>query len=180
MRRIPVIARRPVAGALPLLVLVLLCSLAVPAQAQWKWRDRDGQVNASDRPPPKDIPDKDILGRPVADLRRLAPAAAAAPTAPAALVPGSAASAAGPLDRELLARKRAAEQEQAAKAKADEERVAAQRAENCRNARGQLAALEGGQRIARTNDKGEREVLDDAGRADELRRTRAVIASDCR
>jgi hypothetical protein len=174
MRRTPVVARRPGARTLPLLVLALLCGLAVPAQAQWKWRDKDGQVNASDRPPPKDIPDKDILGRPVPDVRRLAPAA------PAALVPAAPASAPGPLERELLVRKRAAEQEQAAKTKAEEERVSALRTENCRSARGQLAALEGGQRIARMNDKGEREVLDDAGRADELRRTRAAIASDCR
>ena len=30
------------------------------------------------------------------------------------------------------------------------------------------------------NDKGEREVLDDAGRAQETQRAREVIASDCR
>ena len=41
-------------------------------------------------------------------------------------------------------------------------------------------ALQGGQRIARINDKGEREVLDDRGRADEMRQARDVIASDCR
>ena len=63
--------------------------------------------------------------------------------------------------------------------KADEERLAAQRADNCRRARGHLAALESGQRIARTNERGEREVLDDKGRADEMRQARAVIASDC-
>jgi hypothetical protein len=55
-----------------------------------------------------------------------------------------------------------------------------QRAENCRNARAHLAALDTGQRIARFNDKGEREVLDDKQRADETRRAREVIASECR
>jgi hypothetical protein len=34
--------------------------------------------------------------------------------------------------------------------------------------------------MARVNDKGEREVLDDKARADEMRRARDVIASDCR
>lgn len=77
-------------------------------------------------------------------------------------------------------RKRAAEQEQSAKAKAEEDRVSVQRAENCRAARGHLIALESGQRIARTNDKGEREVLDDKGRSDEQRRAREVVSSDCR
>jgi len=58
--------------------------------------------------------------------------------------------------------------------------VAAQRRENCGRARAHLASLESGHRIARTNEKGEREILDDRGRADEMRRTREVIASDCR
>jgi hypothetical protein len=34
--------------------------------------------------------------------------------------------------------------------------------------------------MARVNDKGEREVLDDRGRADESRLARQVVASDCR
>jgi hypothetical protein len=84
------------------------------------------------------------------------------------------------LERETESRKRQADQEQAAKARAEEEKVATQRAENCRRARGHLAALESGQRIARTNDKGEREILDDRGRADEMRQAREVITSDCK
>jgi len=160
-------------GVLAALVLALAAPLA---HAQWKWRDKTGQINASDRPPPLDIPEKDILSRPtpVPEFRRVFPVA-----------PASAASAAEPLrqpagDRELEARRRAAEQEQSAKAKADEERLAAQRAENCRRARSHLSAMESGQRIARVNEKGEREVLDDRGRADEMRQAREVIASDCR
>jgi len=43
-----------------------------------------------------------------------------------------------------------------------------------------MVALEGGQRMARINDKGERENLDDNARADEMRRAREVIASECR
>ena len=84
------------------------------------------------------------------------------------------------LEREVQARKRQAEQEEAAKNKAEEERIASIKAQNCRNARNQIAALESGQRIARVNDKGEREVLDDKGRADEMRRAREVATSDCR
>lgn len=160
------------------LTALLVLALPLPAQAQWAWRDKTGQVNASDRPPPRDIPDKDIISRPQADNRRtIAPA----PSATAAS--GVAAAASAPvtaLEREVQARKRAAEQEQAAKAKTEEERASVQRAENCRAARGHLAALDSGQRIARTNDKGEREVLDDKGRADEQRRAREVIGTDCR
>ena len=172
------------AFALPLALAMMLMALSPAADAQWRWRDKSGQVNASDRPPPRDVPDKDILSRPAADARRTAAAAAQA-AAPASSAEGTAAptAASAPptaLEREVQARKRSAEQEQAAKAKAEEERLSTQRAENCRAARGHLVALDSGQRISRTNDKGEREVLDDKGRADEQRRAREVVASDCR
>jgi hypothetical protein len=76
---------------------------------------------------------------------------------------------------------KAAEQEEGAKAKAEEQRIAASGPKTAARARSHLPTLESGQRIARTNDKGEREVLDDKGRADEPRRAREVIAnSDCR
>ena len=170
--------RRPVPWHRSSWVLwMLMLALAAPlAHAQWKWRDQTGQINASDRPPPRDIPEKDILARPAPEARRAstpAPAASAASAAvPAARPPAG--------DPQLEARRRAAEQEQAAKAKAEDERNKQQRAENCRRARGHLAALETGQRIARINEKGEREVLDDRGIAEETRQARSVIASDCR
>ena len=160
------------------LMLMLMVALAAPAaHAQWKWRDKTGQINASDRPPPLDVPAKDILVRPAPEIRRVFPETAV-PAASAAS--GATAATRAPAgDAQLEARRRAAEQEQASKAKVEEERVKAQRADNCRRARGHLAALEGGQRIARVNEKGEREVLDDRGRAEEVRQARGVIASDC-
>ena len=162
---------------LRLAMVVLVCCLALPVQAQWKWRDKDGRVTASDLPPSRDVPDKDIIQRPP-DVRR-APARPD-PAASAASALGQAAAPKGPLEREVEGRKLAAEQQQAAKAKADEDKLRAQRAENCRRAKSHLAALDSGQRIARVNDKGEREVIDDRARADEQRQAREVIASDCR
>ncbi|MBC7941184.1 MAG: DUF4124 domain-containing protein [Chitinophagaceae bacterium] len=172
--------RKSTSALLPRLAAVAcVLALCAPAQAQWKWRDKDGQITASDRPPPREVPEKDILGRPN-EQRRAAPAAAAPASDVASASPTAAKPPPTPLDRELEARKRSAEQEQAAKAKADEEKLAQQRAENCRRARGQQAALDSGQRMARVNDKGEREILDDKARAEESRRAREVIASDCR
>lgn len=169
------------------LVALAAATLATPAEAQWRWRDANGRVTASDRPPPKEVPEKDILSRPsTAQQRRPAVAAADAASAPAAAASGApaqgvlAASAPGGLQAEVEARRKRTEQEQAARAKAEEEKLAAQRAENCRRARAHAAALESGQRMARVNERGEREVLDDRARADELRSARAVIASDCR
>jgi Domain of unknown function (DUF4124) len=152
-----------------------LVAFSTTSHAQWKWRDKDGKITVSDRPPPKDVADKDILTRPQAARRAALPASAPASAAAAGAEAGK-----SQLEKEVEARRKAAEQEQAAKAKAEETKVAAQRAENCQRARSHLAALEGGQRIARLNDKGEREVLDDKGRNEELRQARELIASDCR
>lgn len=170
--------QRP-AGTLALAALLALWAYADPVAAQWKWRDAAGQITVSDRPPPRDIPEKDILARPETNLRR--PAAAAAPASAAlAAASGGATAPRTPLDAEVEARRRAAEQDAAAKTKADEQRLAHQRAENCRRARAHLSALESGQRLARVNDKGEREVMDDKTRADEMRAAREVVSSDCR
>jgi len=174
------VGKRPL--ALSILASCLFLS-ALPAQAQWKWRDKDGSITVSDRPPPKGIADKDILTRPPSTRRISLPtsaSAAATGTGTAATESAKPDTPRNALEREVEARKRAAEQEQAAKTKAEETRLATQKAENCQRARGQQAALESGQRIARINEKGERQVLDDKGRADETRQAREVIASDCK
>lgn len=154
----------------------------LPAHAQWKWKDSKGQTHISDLPPPRDIPDKDVLQRP-SEIARKTPvpsgtaASDAAPAAPAA----SAVAATKPrVDPEIEARRARIEQEQKAKAKAEEDRLAAQRAENCARAKQQLAGVESGMRLARVNDKGEREILDDKARAEEAQRARQAIASECR
>jgi hypothetical protein len=43
-----------------------------------------------------------------------------------------------------------------------------------------LRSLDSGMRLARVNDRGEREILDDKQRAEETQRARSVVASDCR
>lgn len=170
---------------------IALALAAMPASAQWKWRDRSGQINVSDMPPPRDIPERDILERPAPPGARPAPAAVPASAAPgSAAAEGSAQADGAPpagaaadtprVDPELEARRRAAEQEQAKRQQAADAQLAAQRAENCKAARGHLAAMESGQRLVRFNEKGEREFLDDRQRAAEMQRARDVIASDCR
>ena len=84
------------------------------------------------------------------------------------------------IDPELEARKRRADEEQAAQKKAEEARQASQRIENCNRAREALRQLESGMRIARVNDKGEREFLDDQARSAETTRARQAAASECR
>ena len=154
------------------LLLALGAVLSLPVAAQWKWRDKGGQMQYSDLPPPAGTPDTDILQRPAPVAPR---AAASAPTAASAplLVPKSG-------DPELDAKRKKAEQDEAARKKAEDERIAIAKVDNCSRARLQLKALDDGQRISRINAKGEREYLDDKGRAEEAQRARTVIAADCK
>jgi hypothetical protein len=103
--------------------------------------------------------------------------------APQLAAASAAASAAGPrntADAELEAKRKKAEADTAAKTKADQEKNAALRADNCTRAKAQMTTLDSGIRLAQTNPKtGEREFLDDKQRADEARRTREVIAESC-
>ncbi|HZT55902.1 MAG TPA: DUF4124 domain-containing protein [Burkholderiaceae bacterium] len=150
-------------------------TLALPASAQWKWRDKTGQTQYSDLPPPHNVADSDILQRPNANSRRAAAAASAASAASAAPPPAARAS-----EPELEAKRKKAEQEAADKKKAEEAKLAATRADNCVRAKDYLRTIDSGQRIARVNAKGEREILDDATRAAEAKRARDVMASDCK
>jgi Domain of unknown function (DUF4124) len=159
------------------LLLVLLAPLA---QAQWKWKDAAGQVHASDLPPPRGIPDKDVLARPEVNVVRRPPPPVAAASAASAPATGVVADARSRVEPELEAKRKKAEAEQAERARIEEDRQAAVRAENCQRAKSNLAALESGQRIARPNEKGEREMLDDRARAEEITRSRQQIAADCR
>lgn len=153
---------------------LLGAAAALPAAAQWKWRDKGGQIQYSDLPPPAGVSDGDILQRPGSAQRRMAAAQAAASAASGA--------ASGPrlVDPELEAKRRQGEQEKDAKLKAEQDKIAAARADNCTRAKSYMRTLDDGMRISRVNDKGEREILDDKARAEEARRTREVIASDCK
>ena len=161
-------------------VLVLASS---PAEAQWKWKDKGGRIQYSDLPPPAGTSDEDILSRPTATRRATTVAAApvAASAASAASAP-SLASARPPAqkpDPEFEAKLKKGEAEAAAKKKADEDRVAAAKTENCNRAREQLRTFDSGVRVFRVNAKGEREYMDDKQRADETKHARDVVASNC-
>lgn len=169
------------------LILALAgASFAVTAFAQWQWIDKDGRKVFSDRSPPADIKEKDILKRPGGT--RIAATVAPAAAAEAAVSPAAAASAAGKAgapklsgkDAQLEARKKQAEDEEAAKKKADEEKVAKAKAENCDRAKRGLLTFESGVRVSITNSKGEREFMDDNARAAETKRLRDITAADCK
>jgi Domain of unknown function (DUF4124) len=171
-------------AAAALLALAGLSCALPTAAAEWKWRDAAGRIVYSDRPPPANVPDRAILKSPKGLTAQPVPPSPVSPS----LVPGTAAAvpavaaASGPntVEPALEAKRRQEADAKAAQQKAEEAKVSAARADNCSRARGALKQLQDGMRIARTNDKGEREILDDKAREAEAARVRAIMASDCK
>ncbi|SEK30364.1 protein of unknown function [Roseateles sp. YR242] len=162
-----------ISKSLPLSLLcgLVLLSLAPVAQAQWKWRDADGRVQYSDRPPPGNVAEKDILGRPSASALR----AMNAPAKPAS-APASAAAPVAQSASDAAARQKAEKERKAA----DDKARAEMDAENCKQAQNQMRLLESGVRIAVKNDKGEREMVDDSARQTQMKQAQTVISVSCK
>jgi hypothetical protein len=84
------------------------------------------------------------------------------------------------MDKDIEAKKKQAADAEAAKRKAEEDRVAKVKAENCSRAKQAKSSFDSGVRISRTTASGEREILDDAARAVELKQIQGIIESECR
>jgi len=150
-------------------LIVLAASFLFAASAaaqQYKWVDKDGKVRYGDVPPPG-----------VNATRLKAPSSGYAPTpAPAAAAKKDDAKGLTP---EQAFRKR---QEDAAKAtdtQAKSEQDAAAKRENCTRAQEAVRVLESGQRVSRTDSKGERYFLEDAQVQQELARARQTAQQWC-
>ncbi len=148
------------------------------ATAQWKWRDASGRITASDTAPPMLVPERDILARP-SDQRRVDNVPKPAIATPAAAGP-VARLASTDTDPELEARRKRAAEQLKQQQRQEQASNDAARGDNCGRAKAHQAALADGLRMARTNAQGEREVLDDKARAEEMQRARSIIASDCK
>jgi hypothetical protein len=160
------------------ILLALACALPAISFAQWQWVDKDGRKVFSDQSPPVEVPEKNILRRPGA---RSTPVAAAEPVEAASQAkPAPGAPTLSGKDKQLQEKKKQAEAAEAQKRKALEDEVAKMRADNCVRAKRSKVAFDSGVRVSTTNDKGEREYLDDAARAAETKRLQGIIASDCK
>jgi Domain of unknown function (DUF4124) len=164
-----------------LTTLCLLLAMSA-AQAQWGWKE-GGRTIFSDQPPPQGIADKDIIRRPVNSRPATSPAAVPATESTASTTSTGTTTAAAPKlaskDPELEKRKNEAKTKEAAAKKAEEEKVAAAKKDNCERAKRAKASFDSGARIGTTNAKGEREIMGDAQRAEEGKRLQGIITSDC-
>ncbi|HTT12691.1 MAG TPA: DUF4124 domain-containing protein [Burkholderiaceae bacterium] len=158
---------------------LLMGAYALPAVAQWAWRDEAGRTVYSDQPPPANIKGDQILRQPNAQTFGNAgnanPAADgkgdgkdAGKSAPKTLA-----------EREMEFRKRMQENADAEKKAAEDQARNDARAAECERMRGYMKALEEGQRIARTDAQGNREILDDEQRSTEIQRLRDTMSRGC-
>jgi hypothetical protein len=138
------------------------------AAAQYKWVDQNGRVQYGDTPPPgvKYQPLRSSPGplpQPEASDRK--------DNSPK-----------GPLtnaekDAEFRKRKQETEQDRQKQAKAQQE--AEDKRDNCARAKEYLRALESGQRVSRTDAKGEPYVMEDAQRSQESAKARQSVQQWC-
>ncbi len=163
--------------------LLGVCTLAA---AQWQWLDKDGRKVFSDRAPPVDILDRNILKRPGNRSPQPAPTAdteVASLTTPASGAGAPTKEAKGSkitgTDNELEAKRKQAADAEAANKKAEDEKVAKAKIENCASAKQAKATLDSGVRIGRVNTAGEREVFDESARAAEAKRIQALLSANC-
>lgn len=146
--------------------LVFAAALAFAAAAvaqQYKWVDRNGRTQYGDAPPP---------GVKATPLR--------APAAPVA--PPAAAKKDGPMtpaEKEADFRNRRLEAQKEQEKQAAATKDAALKKENCARAQEYLRTLESGQRIARTDTKGERYYLEDDAIVREKTEARQSVQSWC-
>jgi hypothetical protein len=142
------------------LTAALLCIVAA-AQAQiYKWQDQNNRTVISDRPP------TGVVRKPLTIEAEAPPAAADAGKTMA--------------DREMDFRKRQKESVERNEKAEKEQRLTAQRQEDCDAARRSLQAMESGERVAMRDARGERYFLDDSQRQQEIARIRQTVQSNCK
>ena len=146
------------------ILLLLACALASSAaQAQIKCWNEGAKRVCGDAPP---------AGARVTTLNT--------PSGPAAPAPASAGKGQlTPAQQEEDFRKRRSDSAKAAEKAAMAERDAAEKRNYCEQARALIRQLESGQRLARTDAKGERYFLDENQIAQELARARQVAQQAC-
>ncbi len=178
-------------NTLPYLVASFAIVFSASAMAQYMWLDAAGRKVFSDQPPPANIPAKRVLQQPgkatatlpVADSDEKPNSDTDAGGTKNAAKPKTAVAPAQPnasKDKDLEAAKKKIDDEAAAKKKAEQEKIDAAKADNCKRAKSAKATLDSGMRLAQTNAKGERGFMDDASRMVESKRIEGIIAADCK
>ena len=156
-------------------LFLLAAAIAFAAAAfaqQYKWVDKDGKVRYGDVPPPG------VKATPL----KAPPPAPVPPGAKSGAKDGKAAPAkplsAAEKDAEFRKRQQEAEKTRVKEGEAAQDK--ADRTDNCARLQEELRMYESGQRVPRTDAKGERYFLDENQIAQEAVRVRRIISQVCK
>lgn len=139
-------------------VIALFAVSAASAQI-YQWKDENGKTVISDKPPAGKAREQKRIEAPSAQ-----DTAGQKTTA----------------ERDLEFRKRQKEAQESTTKANKEQQAAADKKENCENARRNVQLLESGERVAMRDDKGERYFLEDAQREQELAKARRAVELSCK
>jgi len=152
--------------------LALLLGAGSAIAQMYRWVDANGKVHYSNTPPPG--AKTSVIKGP--------PAGGAAPADPAPAA-GSKDAKKGPLtpaEQEQEYRKRQAAAGKSAEKAEAERRAKAERNEACERTKEYLGTLQSGQRIARTDAKGERYYMEEAQVAQEIAKAQQSMQQACK
>lgn len=145
------------------LATLVLALFALNAHAGLsKWVDADGKVHYSDTPPP------DVTTQTVRDIAGKGTSDAAASSVPKTYI-----------EREAEWKKARQEKDDAAKKQAEQDKQAEAKKSNCAAARENARILEDSPRISTYDANGDRAIMDDAARAQNLENARKAIRENC-
>ena len=165
-----------------LLPLLLAALAAAPhASAQYQWRDANGRMVYSDLPPPASVPPSAVQRAPARQTPAVAPGGSGVTASEPRPGGTPAAGGAAPsiAEQEMAFRKRRLERAEAERKATQAQAEARRAAAACEFARAQVRTLESGMRVARVNEGGEREVIDEATRASQLDGARRSMREHC-
>jgi Domain of unknown function (DUF4124) len=145
-------------------VLIAVAAAGAAFAQQYKWVDENGRVRYGDVPPPG------VKATPL----KPPPQGAATPA-----VPDTKGDAAKALTPEQAFRKRQEDAQKDREQQAKAEQDAQVKRENCQRAQDMLRTFESGQRISRTDSKGERYYLEDAEIGREKAKARESVQQWC-
>jgi len=128
----------------------------------YTWKDESGRTVMSDKPPVGKVTQKRTIATPSPGVESNTPA------------PKSFA------EKEMEFRKEQQDKQEKAKKANEDQAQAAARKENCENAKRNLQLFQSGERIARRNDQGEKEFLEDDQRAVETAKAQKMVNDWCK
>jgi hypothetical protein len=156
-----------------LFFLLTVAGISVQAET-FQWKDSNGQTVVSDVPPPATAKGRRSIGGVKPAVVSEAIPEKSTDATKAAEAPKNMA------EKDLDFKKRQQEAKEKADKQAKEQAAQAENRDNCERARRNLAALESEQALSTLDENGQRKLMDNTQRGQEIERARKIMADSCK